>query len=82
MPYTETVLPGRVAELLRERSITQQQLGDALGLPQQAIHKSLHGLRRFTVADLCKLAAFFQLTTDELLLADVAEPRKVSHHER
>lgn len=81
MPYTETELPARVAKLMRDRSITQQQLGDALGLPQQAIHKSLYHQRRFTVADLCKLAAFFDVTPGELL-ATAAESREVSQNER
>lgn len=67
MAYTEAVLPARVAELMDERGITQKQLGEALGLPQQAIHKSLHGLRRFNVADLCNLATYFDVTPGELL---------------
>lgn len=67
MEYTETELPGRVASLMQDRGITQQQLGQAIGLPQQAIHKSLHGLRRFSVADLCKLATYFDVTPGELL---------------
>lgn len=67
MEYTETELPTRVAALMQDRGITQQQLGQALGLPQQAIHKSLNGLRRFSVADLCKLATYFDITPGELL---------------
>lgn len=67
MEYTETELPTRVAALMKAHGVTQQQLGDAVGLPQQAIHKSLTGQRRFNVADLCKLATYFDVTPGELL---------------
>lgn len=67
MSYTETVLPARVAELMKEHGTTQKQLGTALGIPQQRIHESLHGRRRFSVADLCKLAEYFNVTPGELL---------------
>lgn len=75
MEYTETELPARVAALMLDRGITQQQLGQAIGLPQQAIHKSLHGQRRFSVADLCKLAKYFDVTPGELLAGPDASTR-------
>lgn len=67
MIYTEKALPARVAVLMSERGVTQRQLGEALGLSQQAIHKSLNRQRRFSVADLCNLATYFDVTPGELL---------------
>lgn len=67
MTYTADVLAQRVADLMTEHGTTQRQLADALGIPQQRVHESLHGRRRFTVADLCNIAMFYQVTPGELL---------------
>lgn len=67
MTYTADVLAQRVADLMAEHGTTQRQLADALGIPQQRVNESLHGRRRFTVADLCNIAMFYQVTPGELL---------------
>lgn len=71
MVYNESVLPDRVAEIMRERSITQAQLADVLGHPQQAISARLRGMTRFSIADLAKMADYFNCTPGELLAANV-----------
>lgn len=67
MAYTETVLPGRVADLMEETGTSQRTLAGALGISQQQVSRSLLGLRRFNVADLCNLAEYFNVTPGELL---------------
>lgn len=67
MIYTDSVLAARVAALMKEHGTTQQQLADALGLPQQRISESLRNRRRFTVADLCNISMFYNVTPGELL---------------
>lgn len=67
MSYTETVLPARVAELMEQTETSQRALADALGLSQQAVSRSLLGHRRFSVADLCKLAEYFNVSPGELV---------------
>lgn len=67
MIYTESVLPARVAALMKKHGTTQKQLADALGLPQQRISEALRHRRRFTVADLCKISMFYHVTPGELL---------------
>lgn len=71
MVYNESVLPERVANIMRERSITQAQLADVLGHPQQAISARLRGMTRFSIADLAKMANYLNCTPGELLAADV-----------
>lgn len=67
MIYTETVLPARVAALMKENGTTQSELAAALGLPQQRISESLNNRRRFTVSDLCNISMFYNVTPGELL---------------
>lgn len=67
MIYTATVLPARVAALMKEHGTTQAELAAALGLPQQRISESLNNRRRFTVADLCNISMFYGVSPGELL---------------
>lgn len=67
MIYTEKVLPERVAEAMRERNMTQAQVAELLGIPQQKVSDRLLGRTRFNVADLATLANHFQCTPGELL---------------
>lgn len=71
MTYTESVLPERVAEAMRERNITQRDLAGVLGVPQQHVSARLRGLTRFSVSDLVALSNYFQCTPGELLATDV-----------
>jgi transcriptional regulator with XRE-family HTH domain len=71
MTYNEAVLPDRVAELMRERGITQQQLARVLRLHQQSVSQRLLGQRRFSIEDLVAMSNYFNCTPGELLAADV-----------
>ena len=71
MVYNESVLPERVAEAMREHHTTQAQLAEVLGIPQQAISARLRGMTRFSIADLAKMADYFNCTPGELLATDV-----------
>jgi len=65
----------RVAELRKERDITQVQLAEHLGISQQTINAYETGYRRFPVSELPPLARYLGLTLDELV-GETAQARK------
>jgi transcriptional regulator with XRE-family HTH domain len=69
MKYSETMLVERVGEAMRRRKITQAQLGEILGLPQQQISARMLGKVNFSIADLVAISNHFECTPGELLAA-------------
>lgn len=62
-------IAGRVRELMDERGLTQQQVGDALGYSQQAISDRLRGRTRLGIEELVELADLFAVPLDALVSA-------------
>jgi len=67
MKYSETMLVERVGESMRRHKITQAQLGEILGLPQQQISARMLGKVNFSVSDLVAMSNHFNCTPGELL---------------
>lgn len=59
--YARAVL----ADLMREYGTTQTELGKILGEAQRTISDRLHGRSRLTLADIYKLAIYFQKAPEE-----------------
>ena len=57
----------RVKKLRRQRKLSQQELGEALGLTQKTISAIESGNRTTTIEKLILLAKFFDVSTDYLL---------------
>ena len=57
----------RVKKLRRQRKLSQQELGESLGLTQTAISAIESGSRTTTIEKLILLAKFFDVSTDYLL---------------
>jgi transcriptional regulator with XRE-family HTH domain len=64
---TKPILAIRIAQLRKERAMTQQQLADALLLTRGRINNYEQGTREPDYEILCKLAIFFNVTSDYLL---------------
>ena len=60
-------LGARVAQARRAQNLTQQQLGDQLGIPQQTLAHYEGGVTRFPASMLPPLAQILGLSLDELL---------------
>ncbi|MFG6357426.1 MAG: helix-turn-helix domain-containing protein [Acetatifactor sp.] len=65
----------RLAFLRREKQITQEQLAQAVGVTNQAVSKWESGQSYPDITLLPRLAAYFQVTVDELL--GVARPQEM-----
>lgn len=60
---------GRVVRQLRlAKGVTQQQLGDAIGISYQQIQKYEHGTNRVAISTLFAIAEALQLAPSALLL--------------
>ena len=57
----------RVKKLRKQRKLSQQELGDKLGLKQTTISGIESGARTTTIEKLILLAKFFDVSTDYLL---------------
>jgi transcriptional regulator with XRE-family HTH domain len=60
-------LGARVAQARKAQNLTQQQLGDQLGIPQQTLAHYEGGYVRFPASMLPTLAQILGLTLDELM---------------
>ncbi|MDD2218392.1 MAG: helix-turn-helix transcriptional regulator [Eubacteriales bacterium] len=56
-----------ISDLRRSKGITQDKLGEAVGVSSAAVSKWENGQSYPDILLLCDLAAFFDITTDELL---------------
>ena len=57
----------RLLELMREEHLSQRKLAKAANLPQTVISNWINQISLPTIDHLCKLADFFQVSTDYLL---------------
>ena len=76
-------LKENVRKYMKEKGISQQQLGEKIGMSQSNVNKCLKigdGSRSFTLEQVCALADYFGTTTDELL-GRSEEKRKYSPFE-
>ena len=64
-------LGARVAQARKAQNLTQQQLGDQLGVPQQTLAHYEGGYVRFPASMLPPLAQILGLTLDELMGQEV-----------
>lgn len=68
----------RIADLRRDRDLTQQQLADAIGIPQQTFARYELGQSRVAVSLLPDIASHLGVSVPTLLgsLAKTYDPRK------
>lgn len=63
----------RIAELRRERRITQEELGAAVGVTRQTIISLENGRYNASLLLAHKIARYFELTIEELFLFEEDE---------
>ena len=74
--YDRKKFAARVLSLRSKRGLSQQRLGEAVGLSHKAISTIESGLRATTIEKLVEMADFFEVSTDYLLgLTD--DPRRL-----
>lgn len=64
------VLKENISSLMKENNMTQQQLGDVIGISQSNVNKCLKcgdNSRSFTLEQVCAIADHFDKTIDELI---------------
>ena len=64
---TKKIFGERLRELRNDRSVSQMQLANALGLTQNSIGMMERGHRGTTIEKLVLLAEYFHVSTDYLL---------------
>ena len=69
---SENLLAGRIAQLRKEAGMTQEQLGNALGLTYQSVSKWENGTTDPSTSNLLALAKLYGVGA-EALLARVAK---------
>ena len=71
---SENLLAGRIAQLRKEAGMTQEQLGNALGLTYQSVSKWETDASIPELDKLLRLAELFGVTLDELVKGESAQP--------
>lgn len=61
-------LPGRLVELRKQRGLNRKQLSEVLGIPYRTMVNYENGSREPGHDFIVKLANFYGITTDEILL--------------
>jgi len=64
------ILKENICKLMHDKNITQQQLGDAIGMSQSNVNKCLqigNNTRSFTLEQVYKIADYFDRSIDELV---------------
>lgn len=69
-------LGARVAQARKAQNLTQQQLGERLGIPQQTLAHYEGGYVRFPASMLPPLAQILGLTLDELMGQEVPKGKR------
>lgn len=69
------IVGGNVRELREARGISRAQVGGFLGQSDDAVAKAERGERRFSVADIVRLALEFDCAVDRLIFGDRPRPR-------
>lgn len=57
-----------IQQLLKERSMTQQALADAMGISKQVMSKIVSGAKAINVAEISRIASALGATVDRLLV--------------
>ena len=78
---SENLLAGRIAQLRKEAGMTQEQLGNALGLTYQSVSKWENGLSCPDVQLLPQLADLFHVTLDDLFGREAPQPERTAEQE-
>ena len=78
---SENLLAGRIAQLRKEAGMTQEQLGNALGLTYQSVSKWENGLSCPDVQLLPQLANLFHVTLDDLFGREAPQPERTAEQE-
>lgn len=78
---SENLLAGRIAQLRKEAGMTQEQLGNALGLTYQSVSKWENGLSCPDVQLLPQLADLFHVTLDDLFGREAPQPQRTAEQE-
>lgn len=66
-------MTNKIAELRKEKRITQEELGDAVGVTRQTIISLENGRYNASLLLAHKLAAYFQLTIEDIFLFEEGE---------
>jgi transcriptional regulator with XRE-family HTH domain len=74
--FNQKYLGEKVKALRIAAQVTQQQLGDAVGLAKAAVSMVESGKRAVSINVLCAIADFFGVTTDYLCGRDSGEPER------
>ena len=64
----------RIAELRRERRVTQEELGEAVGVTRQTIISLENGRYNASLLLAHRIAKYFGLTIEEVFLFEEEEP--------
>lgn len=67
-------MENRIAQLRKERRITQEELADAVGVTRQTIISLENGRYNASLLLARKLSRYFGLTIEDLFLFDEEEP--------
>lgn len=78
---SDNLLAGRIAQLRKEAGMTQEQLGNALGLTYQSVSKWENGLSCPDVQLLPQLADLFHVTLDDLFGREAPQPERTAEQE-
>ena len=65
--FLKKIFSERIAELRREKGVTQQTLAEAVGLKKQAINMIENGQRACSIEVLYEIASYFNVSSDYLL---------------
>ena len=63
-----TVNTAYISELLKHRKRTRRDLARALGLSEAGLSHKFTGRRRFSVAEVVKIAQFLEIDLNELVI--------------
>ena len=67
-------MQNRIAELRRERRITQEELGEAVGVTRQTIISLENGRYNASLLLAHKIARYFDLTIEDVFLFEEESP--------
>ncbi|MBQ8370292.1 MAG: helix-turn-helix transcriptional regulator, partial [Clostridia bacterium] len=63
-------IAGKIRSLRRAKNVTQEELADALNVTFQSVSRWETGQTYPDITLVPKIAAYFEVTTDELLVSD------------
>lgn len=75
--YGVTDVAKRLEHLMAERRVTQAQLARAVGVTEGAVHLWLVGLRKPGITAARKVAAFFDVSLDDIVFPGELQPTEI-----